>query len=339
MDMPDSPLSPAAADASPFTPGLAVRLQHSDLDEIVELARASDWPCEVMRIGRGPFRGSAKLVETQHLQAYASESEPGLMVRGASPPHATNFSIVSKGGGNTWEDGLVVEGTDITVGAGGSAFDARSFGQHRRLAVSVADAYLSGYANAVLDMHLDSLAHIGRLRIADAATAQAVSGALEDLVDWAVRSPGLLAEPQVGQILTDTILDTMLLHTVPAAAHPGWMDTYRVARRVEEFIRENAGEPLSIRQICQYAGLPERTLFHVFRKHFGQSPKAYLMMARLNGAHGDLRRPASDATVTDVATRWGFFHFGRFATYYREAFGEPPSATLRRFAPVTAGPR
>ena len=34
-------------------------------------------------------------------------------------------------------------------------------------------------------------------------------------------------------------------------------------------------------------------------------------------------------SVTQTAMRWGFFHLGRFAQYYRELFGETPGETLR----------
>ncbi len=34
-------------------------------------------------------------------------------------------------------------------------------------------------------------------------------------------------------------------------------------------------------------------------------------------------------TVTQIANKWGFAHIGRFATYYRQVYGQSPHATLR----------
>ncbi|MFI7317108.1 helix-turn-helix domain-containing protein [Streptomyces venezuelae] len=39
------------------------------------------------------------------------------------------------------------------------------------------------------------------------------------------------------------------------------------------------------------------------------------------------------ATVTDVAFRWGFTHPGRFAAAYRRQYGVPPSTTMSETRP------
>jgi AraC-like DNA-binding protein len=41
---------------------------------------------------------------------------------------------------------------------------------------------------------------------------------------------------------------------------------------------------------------------------------------------------AEQASITDIAYRFGFTHLGRFAAYYKKRFGVSPSATLRRGA-------
>ena len=73
-----------------------------------------------------------------------------------------------------------------------------------------------------------------------------------------------------------------------------------------------------------------RSLQEGFRRSLDTTPMAYLRELRLEKVHQELAAadPAA-VSVTEVATRWGFVHLGRFAAAYSRAFGERPSATLR----------
>ncbi len=52
-------------------------------------------------------------------------------------------------------------------------------------------------------------------------------------------------------------------------------------------------------------------------------------LLRLNRAHEDLQLADAQTTnVSDIATKWGFSHFGRFAKEYKALFGVLPSETL-----------
>ena len=59
-------------------------------------------------------------------------------------------------------------------------------------------------------------------------------------------------------------------------------------------------------------------------------PKRFLMLRRMHLARRALREAAADATVTDIATEFGFWELGRFAVEYKALFGESPSDTLHR---------
>jgi len=73
-----------------------------------------------------------------------------------------------------------------------------------------------------------------------------------------------------------------------------------------------------------------RALEEGFRKHLDTTPMAYLRQVRLTRVHSELRMadPTTN-TVARIANRWGFKHLGRFASVYRDCFGELPAETLK----------
>ncbi|MCO8161882.1 AraC family transcriptional regulator [Pseudomonas sp. 21LCFQ010] len=99
-------------------------------------------------------------------------------------------------------------------------------------------------------------------------------------------------------------------------------------KRTEEFIRAHAHEPLSIEQLADQAQVSVRSLFAGFREFTGTSPMAYLRDVRMERVHSELCAN-HEASVTDIAMKWGFAHLGRFSQEYRKRYGELPSATLR----------
>ena len=103
-----------------------------------------------------------------------------------------------------------------------------------------------------------------------------------------------------------------------------------IMRRFRRVVEENPEQPLYIPEICNAIRVPSRTLSMVCQEHLGMGPKRYLVLRRLHLARRALRDEApGTTTVTDIATRFGFWQLGRFSVEYQALFGESPSATLR----------
>lgn len=102
------------------------------------------------------------------------------------------------------------------------------------------------------------------------------------------------------------------------------------ARRAAAYIEEHAHEDISSADIAAAACVTIRAVQLAFRRHLGTSPMGYLRRVRLDRAHRELMDadPGLES-VTTVAYRWGFGNPSRFAAYYREAYGVPPSQTLQ----------
>jgi len=104
----------------------------------------------------------------------------------------------------------------------------------------------------------------------------------------------------------------------------------QIIRQSMEFVDQHDGEYLSVEQLATAAGVSERTLREAFHQYFGVGPVRYLNRRALHQIRRALKAAdPSVATVTEIATQFGVWQFGRFAQDYRVVFGELPSETLR----------
>lgn len=101
--------------------------------------------------------------------------------------------------------------------------------------------------------------------------------------------------------------------------------------RLVEFIDNNLKQDISLEQLAELAHMSARSLYALFDKHAGTTPKHYIRQRKLETIHARLSDPrASVRNVTEVALDYGFLHLGRFSECYKSTFGELPSDTLRR---------
>ena len=153
---------------------------------------------------------------------------------------------------------------------------------------------------------------------------------------WANQSSGLRLDG-AARASFDEFLLTLLLHHHPhtysdelTAEAPAPVPA--IVRRAERYMIDRAEAPITISDVAAGLGVSVRTLQAGFRHWRNTTPNAFLRQVRLHRAHEALLRAGEDGNVTAIALTYGFSHLGRFSAYYQAAFGEAPSATLRRRA-------
>jgi AraC-like DNA-binding protein len=103
-----------------------------------------------------------------------------------------------------------------------------------------------------------------------------------------------------------------------------------------ELIRTRPEHPWTVATLAAEVAVSVRSLQVGFARSVGQAPMRYLRQVRLERVHDELTQAESGATtITQAASRWGFTHLGRFASEYRKAYGEPPSASPTQLGATT----
>jgi AraC-like DNA-binding protein/tetratricopeptide (TPR) repeat protein len=108
--------------------------------------------------------------------------------------------------------------------------------------------------------------------------------------------------------------------------------------KATELLQDEPALDWTVPRLAADCGIARRTLEKHFRRYLGQSPVEFLRALRLDCARVKLLAAPARTTVTEVAGQCGFTHFGRFAAWYRERFGEAPLMTLQRNQIVVVKP-
>ncbi|GCE36938.1 transcriptional regulator, AraC family [Rhodococcus wratislaviensis] len=149
---------------------------------------------------------------------------------------------------------------------------------------------------------------------------------LSSIVDQPV-DDALLANPHVAQGLAASLTDGFLLAAVPDETDDRHAVRPRIVTRVIDAINAEPDRLWTAADMADVAGVSVRRLQEGFRIYLGKTPRECLTEIRLAGVRAELAS-GSARSVTDVALKWGFTHYGRFAAAFRQRYGVPPSSLL-----------
>jgi AraC-like DNA-binding protein len=254
----------------------------------------------------------------------------GVMLRGTSPSGAVVLSSLHRQHAPVFHRGAPVGDRHLMLLRPGEEVDHRSIGGDEQITMAVHAPLFDQVARATLGPAFFEGQPAARLALSGPDLRLRLNHRLLNLLKQEFDAPDRLRHPEYGRAWEYRVLDAWLADVV--APDPGFTPAmrHRAARQAESFLRENLDRPVSVAELCLVTGVPKRTLMLGFTDSFGMPPLAFHRRLRLNAARRDLvgSRPG-DGTVTDVALRRGFEHFGRFSVDYRQMFGESPIATLR----------
>jgi transcriptional regulator GlxA family with amidase domain len=150
--------------------------------------------------------------------------------------------------------------------------------------------------------------------------------------DLAERAPEIIARPESARGIEEALIEAMVDCLSGPDRHEDRAAQRRhtaIMQRFHAAIEASHEKAVYLPELCSRIGVSGRTLRLCCQEHLGMGPKRYLLLRRMHLARRALRVAATDATVTDIATEFGFWELGRFAVEYKALFGEGPSETLR----------
>ncbi|RNJ45845.1 hypothetical protein B5V01_11195 [Mesorhizobium erdmanii] len=304
----------------------AVEARYTDFDMMAE--SAIGWDQHYDHIGRGGFEGSLSQIVLNTLQVGRERWWPGIMQHGSPPAHCWLIGLPIVAEGSVHVRGRqIANGQPVLAGP----YDDIAFvaNGHTDLVMAVLPVneierwmQIRRGASGLDRKYLDRPWKMAERDIVRRGIT------LANLLKSLHKSTGSSLTPETLTAIESQIVD-VVLGMVPSTdvAEPLHRRA-RVAIRLRDMLLNHVDAPLNITSMCETLGVRERTLYLACVEAFGRPPKAMLLELRLNAVRRALLHPSSDRTVTTVASRFGFSHFGNFSAEYRRQFGELPSVTL-----------
>lgn len=207
----------------------------------------------------------------------------------------------------------------------------------RQLAVKINRVALEHDLEAILGRPLDAPLSFEVLMDTTKGQGWSWMATVSSMIEQLTHNPELAEQDLVLRRFESLVIAQLLTgqpHNYAEALVSGSRRAVRPHRiqAVVDLIDADAGQPLTAADLARAAGVSLRSLQDGFGEHLGVTPMTYLRNVRLARAQEDLLacEPGARSPVTEIAYRWGFGHVPRFASQYRERFGESPSDTLRR---------
>ena len=302
-----------------FHPGLIVNQEFFDYSDMLESAK--NWLFTAKyRFGTGTFYGRHDGVQLNNLQFGHAHRHEGMFFEGVSPKDCLTIGILQKSDGCVCVNKLKWETGDIIIIDDSKPYDC-STSHHTIQAIISISKVLVATEIPWIYCATDKI-----FKDKDNILSDTIENEWRRVLDEA----DLFDNLHELEVMEKKIVEA-IKHTFAGQTGIGCHLTEgeKTAFEVKSFLLNSLEETMTIQSIAEQFKVSDKTLQSSFKSLFGITPKRFMNLLKLNKAHEDLQHAdALTTNVSDIATKWGFSHFGRFAKEYKLLFGVLPSETL-----------
>lgn len=319
-------ISSDTGDAEP-----ALRGEYFADDPYVFEVESSPWEIIATPIDSRPFRHWKHYLITPSLVIYRESFESAVRLRGLAPAGMLSLTLpLNLGSKSTYWD-AAPRTNGLYAAMSGSVDAVFDSGQsHLMLLVEVEllhRTFPPHLISALKDAARNRFIHASPSAVSELACW--LCNVLDDTAMYPQASLSAVAVEAFEGELLDRLMRTLQLKERPKH-RPHISHRQRGLERALRFLNQTERLDLTVPKLCQVANVSQRTLEYAFKEEFGLTPLGFLRLRQFHYVRYDLMAAySSQSTIAEMARRNGFFQLGRFASDYRNLFGERPSQTLQ----------
>ena len=310
---------------------LQIKSSFEDFEEFCQSIQG--WGLDFKQMDRGRFCADLHQIKTPEVLISRVYFNRHLTQNGIQPPGMRTFGIMEeKATPFVWRKQEMSKDR-FSIFPKNGELDAASIEGFHVYTISLAEHVVEEKLQQNEHRALAVKLKLGGVVEAETSKLQSLRRFLKQICSDVAQQPELLSRRGFQQRLCDGL--TSCIFDILDCSEEGRLTLpfrkhVQIVQSIESWLEETDPEYYSVNGLCHTLSVNERTLRRIVTKWFGVSPQQYLMAIRLNGVRKELCKGlSSNAKISDIANRWGFWHMGMFADFYRRQYGELPSKTIR----------
>jgi len=303
-------------------------------DDIHEQAELLDtWHQEYCQISSGQFDGSVCSIRGAGIRLFVERMNRAVFQKGdvGSQKLALGIPLKLSGQAMLCGEASCLHGLHVFSGPSGFEYLSPENLLFVGLEISLPNARSSGDEKLLIREIQSTLQNGHRVIPLPRSRADGFRTSLCAVIDGLKTNPKSLNDPKslgaLKRAAAGAVLELLSQNEVQLGSRGAIASNWQIASQARKLVEDSPDCPMSVAELALRLGVSRRTIQYACQSSLGIKPSSYLRAVRLNGVRRELRNARS---VTEAATRWGFWHFGNFARDYRAMFGGLPSHTLRR---------